>query len=123
MDGKTRANVLCVDDDAALQELIRMTLELDGHQVTVASNGREAMRLIDELAFDLIVLDLVMPVMDGVCFIRWLRDERASTTPVLIMSGVARDGMIDELKKSGASDVVCKPIDTAAFLAQVHRLL
>jgi DNA-binding response OmpR family regulator len=100
-----------------------MTLELDGHQVTVASNGREAMRLIDQHAFELIVLDLVMPVMDGVCFIRWLREEKASTIPVLIMSGVARDGMVEELKNSGASDVVCKPIDTATFLAQVHRLL
>ena len=100
-----------------------MILTLDGYQVSNASNGREAMQLLDQHVFDLIVLDLVMPVMDGLCFMHWLRQEKASDIPVLILSGVVREGMAEELKASGASEVLCKPVDTPAFLDQVHRLL
>jgi CheY-like chemotaxis protein len=123
MDKTESAKVLLVDDDRALQELISMSLELNGQRVIVASNGAEAMPLVDAQAPDLIILDLVMPVMDGVCFIRWLRQEQASDVPVLIMTGVDRPGMAEEMKSSGATEVVCKPIDVPTFLATVNQLL
>ncbi|UCE76857.1 MAG: response regulator [Gammaproteobacteria bacterium] len=123
MNAKNPAKILLVDDDPALQELISISLELNGQQVLVASNGSEAMSLVDAQAPDLIILDLVMPVMDGVCFIRWLRQERASAVPVLIMTGVARPGMVEELKSSGATEVVRKPIDVTTFLDKVNQLL
>ena len=117
------AKVLLVDDDRALQELIKMSLEIEGHEVTVASNGKLAMADIEASPFDLIILDLIMPVMDGVCFIRWLRKERGNEVPVLIMSGASRDGMAQELKSNGATEVVRKPVDITTLLGQVNDLL
>ena len=117
------AKVLLVDDDRALQELIKMSLEVEGHEVTVASDGRLAIAEITATPFDLIILDLVMPVMDGVCFIRWLRKEKGDETPVLIMSGAVKGGMVEQLKSSGATEVVCKPIDITTFLRRVNDLL
>lgn len=117
------AQILLVDDDRALQELIKMSLEIEGHVVTAASNGKLAMAEIEASPYDLIILDLIMPVMDGVCFIRWLRKEKGNDVPVLIMSGAAREDILEELKSNGATEVVRKPIDITTLLGQVNDLL
>lgn len=115
--------ILLVDDDPSLQELIQMSLELGGFEVVVAADGKHAMNEIEAGTFDLIILDLMMPVMDGVCFVRWLRGEKQDATPVLVMSGAVQQGMVEELKSIGVTAVVSKPIDIRGFLLQVNRLL
>jgi len=119
----TSKTILLVDDDRALRELMKMSLEVEGHDTVIAENGKRAVTLVDQQKFDLIILDLVMPLMDGICFIRWLRQEKHSETPVLIMSGAVRDGMDDELRSNGATDVLRKPVDLETLLQQVNKLL
>ena len=123
MNSNASKNILLIDDDRALRELMKMSLELDGYGVVVAEDGKKAVTLVEQGNFDLIVLDLVMPLMDGVCFIRWLRQEQHSETPVLIMSGAVRDGMDDELRSNGATDVLRKPVNLETLLQQVNGLL
>ena len=123
MNANASKNILLIDDDRALRELMKMSLELDGYGVVVAEDGKKAVTLVEQGNFDLIVLDLVMPLMDGVCFIRWLRQEQHSETPVLIMSGAVRDGMDDELRSNGATDVLRKPVDLDTLLRKVSELL
>jgi DNA-binding response OmpR family regulator len=123
MNSNASKNILLIDDDRALRELMKMSLELDGYEVVVAADGKKAVTLFEQGNFDLIVLDLVMPLMDGVCFIRWLRQEQHSETPVLIMSGAVRDGMDDELRSNGATDVLRKPVNLETLLQQVNGLL
>jgi CheY-like chemotaxis protein len=120
---KATKTILLVDDDWALRELMQLSLESVGYEVVVATDGKQAMELVEKDEFDLIVLDLVMPLMDGVCFIRWLREENNNNAPVLIMSGAAGGGMADELKSNGATDVLHKPVDLETLLQQVNRLL
>ena len=123
MSVNSSKSILLIDDDRSLRELMKMSLEAEGYEVMVAADGKEAVTLVEQRNFDLIILDLVMPLMDGICFIRWLRQEQHSETPVLIMSGAVRDGMDDELRSNGATDVLRKPVDLDTLLRKVSELL
>ena len=104
--------VLVVDDDAAVQRLLRMVLEHQGYVVDCAANGREALDKIDGDPPGLVVLDLMMPVMDGWEVLNRLR-RRARRPPVIVVS--AATDSADALDK-GAVAVVRKPFSHASLL-------
>jgi CheY-like chemotaxis protein len=79
------ARILVIDDDEPMSRMIAMTLRSGGHEVTLAHDGRAALEQVETHHPDVIVLDLVMPVMDGWAFYRELR-ERGIETPVMIVS-------------------------------------
>ena len=85
------ARVLVVDDDGELRDVLRESVELDGHTALVASNGREALRVLREQGADVVVLDLMMPVMNGWQFLEAVRAEpRLAQVPVIVISAAAR---------------------------------
>ncbi|WP_374349849.1 response regulator transcription factor [Chitinimonas sp.] len=114
--------ILLVEDDASLQRGLLRALEDMGHQAVPASDGEHADTLLSAEPFDLVVLDLGLPKLDGLEVLRRLRNRRKST-PVLVLS--ARDRTQDRVHglNSGADDYLNKPFDLSEFEARVRALL
>lgn len=115
-------NVLVVDDEPEIVELMRDFLEADGFQVVTAAQGDEAMALLDRVAIDCVLLDVMLPGMTGFEALRQIRER--GDVPVLILS--ARDGDADKIRGLGlgADDYVVKsatPIEVVARIKAVLR--
>jgi CheY-like chemotaxis protein len=119
------ASILVAEDDPALRELLDDTLVRAGHVVTVATNGAEALRLIDSTVFDLVICDLVMPEVEGLQVLREIR--RKSPRPKTIaMSGGGRGPAKDYLELAsvlGADATVTKPFTRQQLIDSVARVL
>jgi len=120
---KTNKRILVVDDDALLQELLVMTMEMEGYQVTAASNGKQAMDLARAEQFDMILLDMMMPVLDGIRFLQFKSTFKSPTVPVLVLTAVHDQEKISNVLQAGASQVLSKPVDTQVLLETVSRFL
>jgi DNA-binding response OmpR family regulator len=113
--------VLVVDDEAKLARLVRGYLEQDGYEVATAGNGREALLISREFGPDLIILDLMMPEMDGWEFMRHLRREQ--DTPVIMLTArVDENDRIAGLEM-GADDYLTKPFSPRELMARVRAVL
>ena len=113
--------VLVVEDEQQMAELLRRTLEEEGHHVIVASNGREGLDIARCSPFDVIVLDVMLPGMDGISVARQLRESRVQT-PILMLT--ARDAPSDIVKglDCGADDYLTKPFSIDILLARVRAV-
>ena len=111
-----RARVLAVDDDPDLLLLLRSTVEGDGHQAILASDGRMALQRIEDETPDVICLDLMMPVMDGATTLGRLRSNpRTAQIPVVFMTARAQSRELDLFRSLGAVGVIPKPFDPMAL--------
>ena len=113
--------ILVVDDEISLVKVVRGYLEQAGYQVVTASNGREALFAAREHQPDLIILDLMMPVMDGFAFIR--EYQREGSTPIIALTA-----RMDEMDKvlgleMGADDYITKPFSPRELVARVRAIL
>jgi DNA-binding response OmpR family regulator len=115
------ATVLVVEDDAVSQELVRLYLQKDGHKVIAASTGNEGLRLAQEARPDLVVLDLMLPGIDGLEICRRLRQE--SSVPIVMLT--ARVEEEDRLAglDLGADDYITKPFSPRELAARVRAVL
>lgn len=114
--------VLIVEDNADIRETLRDVLELSGYAVATASHGGEACTRLAAGAPGLIVLDLMMPVMDGWQFLEHLRadpDPATAATPVVVVSGVVDSIDSERLQHGHACEVLAKPVDIDALLRVV----
>lgn len=119
--GRRARRVLIVDDDPKTVLLIRAYLEREGYQVLSAADGLGALRAIREKAPDLVVLDVMLPELDGLAVTRLVRQE--SSVPILMLS--ARGAMTDRVGGlgEGADDYMAKPFAPAELLARVDAIL
>lgn len=119
--GRVTAPILVVDDDAKIVKLVQAYLERDGHRVTTAGDGRSALAamVLDPPA--LVVLDVMLPEIDGMAVLHAIRQR--DSVPVLMLSarGAARDRI--EGLQEGADDYVAKPFSPAELVLRVRRLL
>ncbi len=115
-------NILVVDDHAHIRRLYEVLLEQNGYHPYTACNGREALELLDTTHIDLVLLDVMMPEMDGYTFLRTLRDS-GSELPVLVIT--ARDGAEDVRKAFtlGTDDFMVKPVDEIELLLRIKALM
>ena len=115
-------HVLVVEDNVDLALGLRMNLEVEGYRVTVASTGGEALRKMREARPDLMILDLMLPDLDGYRLLATVRGE-GENLPVLIVT--ARQEERDKVEgfRAGADDYVTKPFSLAELLARVQALL
>ena len=116
--------ILVIDDDAAIAELVAVNLEMAGYEVTQAEDGIKGQALAIQLLPDLIMLDLMLPRVDGftVCQ-RLRRDDRTADIPVLMLTALSQTQDKVEGFNSGADDYLTKPFELEEMLARVRALL
>ena len=114
--------VLVVDDDPGLRTVLRDALSRDGHEVTTAADGAQALRRLAEDPVDLVLTDLSMPGMDGAALVREIR-AGGSAVPVLVLTVRQEEREKVALLDAGADDYVVKPFSVAELLARVRALL
>jgi two-component system, OmpR family, response regulator len=113
--------ILVVDDDPHIRDVVRFAFEKTGMNISIATDGKEALRQFDRNVHDLIVLDVGMPEMDGLEVCRQIR--KTAETPILFLS--ARDEEIDRILglEIGGDDYVTKPFSPRELVARVKALL
>jgi two-component system response regulator MprA len=114
--------VLVIDDDRAVRDALRRAFTLDGYEVHAADGGLEGLQRLDETRPDVIVLDVMMPDVDGLEVCRRLRAQ-GDRTPILMLT--ARDAVSDRIDglDAGADDYLVKPFDVGELTARVRALL
>jgi two-component system, OmpR family, response regulator len=114
-------HILAVEDEPAMAELLQSALSEEGYLVTLATDGRKALQFGQAIRFDLIVLDLMLPEMNGFEVVQRIRKARIQT-PILVLT--ARDASADIVKAldSGADDYLTKPFSLDVLLARVRAV-
>ncbi|TCW56385.1 DNA-binding response OmpR family regulator [Bacillus thuringiensis] len=110
-------HILLVEDDISIQEMVEKYLIKEGFQVTIASDGEEGVQAFFKSSFDLVILDIMMPKLDGLEVVRIIREK--SAVPILMMS--AKDTDVDKAVGLGlgADDYICKPFSMIELAARV----
>ena len=116
------ARLLLIDDDELLRELLAMRLEIEGHEVLAVDHGAAGIESLRRQRFDLVVLDLMMPVMDGVRFMRLLNGEMAPP-PVIVLSAAGRGDLERDMLAAGVGAVLRKPVDMQQLVARIGALI
>ncbi|MFG3056592.1 response regulator transcription factor [Kitasatospora sp. NPDC048239] len=120
--GQATARLLVVDDEPALRDALESSLAFEGYEVATATDGYEALESVERDKPDLVLLDIMMPRMDGLTAVRRMRS-RGDTVPVLMLT--ARDAVGDRVTglDVGADDYLAKPFELDELLARVRALL
>lgn len=114
--------VLIIDDDPKLLKMLQRTLLYENLDVLTATNGLEALPIVDDARPDLIIVDWMMPKMDGMAFIQRLRDEDNETMVLMLTARDAIQNRVEGLE-GGADDYLVKPFAPAELVARVHAML
>jgi signal transduction histidine kinase/CheY-like chemotaxis protein/HPt (histidine-containing phosphotransfer) domain-containing protein len=126
-DGPLRGRVLLVEDNAVNQRVAQRLLDMHGLEVTAVNDGREAIDRLERDRYDLVLMDCLMPVMDGYMATRlWRERERAADSghlPILAMTANAMAGDRERCLASGMDDYLSKPLDRAALVLMLRRWL
>ena len=116
--------LLIVDDDHNIREMLGLVLEESGHRVRAVPDGQQALDAVEERAPDCMVLDLMMPVLDGHGVLRAMRDGGLATdTRVLVLTCKVHVGEFIEAWQLGADEYVTKPVDPFQLVERLHGLL
>jgi DNA-binding response OmpR family regulator len=113
--------ILVVDDEPAIQDFIRRNLELRSFKVLLASSGREALALFDQAHVCLVILDIMMPGMDGLEVCRRIRQR--STVPIIVLTALGEEADKIAALDQGADDYLTKPFGVGELLARVRAVL
>jgi DNA-binding response OmpR family regulator len=122
-DGSGVTRVLIADDDRQMRRLVRMILERDGHQVVEADDGLDAIDLIEANRFDLMILDLDMPRLDGLGVLEELRARvLTASVPVIVLTARSEESEVQVLDL-GAQDFLTKPVQPQSLQARVRAVM
>jgi DNA-binding NtrC family response regulator len=114
--------ILCVDDEQSIRDLVSMHLVLQGFEVKTAANGEEAVGFLEEESFDLILLDIQMPKMDGTEVLRYIRIRHMDVRPIML-TGADDIQALDECAKWGAFDYLPKPYNFHELMDSIERAM
>ena len=116
-----KTKILVVDDEKNIREVIKEYALLEGYEVSEADNGIKALELLDEKTFDLMILDIMMPLMDGFTLLSSIPKNRK--IPTIILS--ARDDEVDKLEgfDKGIDDYLCKPFSPRELMARCRAII
>ncbi len=119
---ETKANILLVEDEENLHEALKLNLELEGYEITSAYDGNEALKAIKDEYFDLIIMDVMLPHVDGITVTETIRIQN-NEVPILILS--AKNTSADRVLglKKGADDYLIKPFNLEELLLRVDKLI
>ncbi|MBI4779352.1 response regulator [Candidatus Falkowbacteria bacterium] len=122
---KKQAKILLIEDEEAIINMYKLRFNKEGFEIEVAKNGAWGLKLAKQKKFDIILLDMIMPAMNGYEAIKILKsDENTKNVPIVILSNSAQDGDIEEAKKLGAAAYLLKAMITPAKLVkEVEKIL
>jgi len=122
MSEEKKTSILLVEDEENLHEALKLNLELEGYDVTSAFDGAAALHAVENEYFDLIILDVMLPEMDGISVTESIRIGN-NEVPILILS--AKNSSADRVLglKKGADDYLTKPFNLEELLLRVHKLI
>jgi DNA-binding response OmpR family regulator len=117
-------HIMAVDDDVEVLETLGRVLERERFDVTLANSGAQALKFLERRTPDLLILDIIMPGMDGITICRQLRrDPRFTALPILFLTAKGTTDDVVAGLDAGADDYVVKPFELAELRARVHALL
>src|ERR1044071_9210391 len=122
MDNLTKPSILLVEDEENLHEALKLNLELEGYSVSSAVDGAEALRSVEQEYFDLVILDVMLPEVDGITVAETIRVHN-NQVPILILS--AKNTSADRVLglKKGADDYLTKPFNLEELKLRVQKLI
>ena len=121
---KEKIKILIVDDEPDILEILKLNLQSEGYKVSTAENGKKALKKADKINPDLIVLDLMMPIMDGIETCERLRlDSRYKNTLIIFLTARSEDYSQIAALDVGADDYINKPVKPRVFLSKIKSLL
>src|SRR5512139_3094109 len=122
MKQNVTGSILLVEDEENLQEALKLNLELEGYEISIASDGAEALRKVEQEYFDLLILDIMLPEIDGISVCETIRLKN-TTLPILMLS--ARSSSADRVLglKKGADDYLTKPFNLEELLLRIEKLI
>ncbi len=119
-----KKRILLVDDEPALLELMQIRLEASGYEIIPASDGQQALDLARKEMPELIILDLMLPKVDGYKVCRVLKsDDRYKKIPILLFTARAQESDKELGKEAGADGYIVKPFEPSALLAKIKEFL
>lgn len=114
--------ILVVDDNGPIRNIIRQHLETAGYAVAEASDGEEALKVIRERPVQLVLLDVMMPKIDGIAVCKAVRErDETAFVPIVMVSAHGTRVMLKKTHDSGASDFIVKPFSKAVLLEKVEK--
>lgn len=118
------ARILLVEDDETSRDMLKLRLELNGHEVLVAIDGEQALVYARERSPQLVLLDMNLPKLDGWTVARWLKDEAATANiPLIGVSAHAMEGDRERALRSGCDEYETKPVDWSRLGQKIDQLL
>jgi DNA-binding response OmpR family regulator len=116
--------ILIVEDEVTTAQLVKLVLKKQGYRVMTAATGPEALRLADDLVPDLVLLDIVLPGMDGFQVCQYIRkNPRTATIPIIMFSGLDRPADQRNAFNAGGDDYLTKPVKMADLLEKISTNL
>ena len=119
---KQKKTILLIDDDKFLIKLMSKIMLNAGYDVITASQGKQAIKLLSQKRVDIIVLDLMMPEMDGFAFLYWLRQRVKLDIPTLVQTAMVKADTKRQVMDAGASALIFKPIKETDFISTILGL-
>ncbi len=117
----TQQRILLADDEPRLLHVVGLYLSMEGFEVTEASDGTEAIAMLDKDEFDLAILDVMMPGVDGIEVCRHIRSQtRTQTMPVLVFTSLSSDKDVERARLAGANHLITKPFSLPGLGAVVR---
>lgn len=123
MAPRRSTRILLVDSEAPMLDLLKISLKGRGYKLDTAGDGREAMQAVEQQTPDLIIMELMLPVMDGVSLLRWLREKHDMDIPVLVLTALDRPGIYDTVHGLGVAGLLYKPVRRRELLKLVQKLV
>ncbi|GAA4642214.1 hypothetical protein GCM10023115_04390 [Pontixanthobacter gangjinensis] len=120
MNGKS---ILIIDDDDLLCDMIASLLELEGFAATIAHDGQAGLEMLAKRQFDLILLDLVMPKIDGIQFLRQVPSRFPDAPPIVVMSASVTAQILELGQDLGIAGMIRKPVSTNLIVETVQSVL
>jgi DNA-binding response OmpR family regulator len=113
--------ILVIDDDIAITELMSMLLKTHGFEVISTNTGSDGVRLVREISPNVVILDLMMPDMDGWQVSKAIRV--FSNAPILILSAISDPSMVASVLDTGADDFLVKPVPSSVLVAHIRKMV
>ncbi|MFH1238934.1 MAG: response regulator transcription factor, partial [bacterium] len=121
---EAKKKILVVDDEASVVKLIRFLLEKHGFEIYIAYDGQESVEVAEQVLPDLIIMDIMMPKMDGIEAMKILKKKDSTKDiPMIVLSALGQEGEVATGLESGAMDYLVKPFNPKDLLERVNNVL